>query len=117
MSMCLFQHYDNISEESTVVTTPTSSVANADDIIVTVTQLDKDNDTFESLLLELLKSYSFEQRSDGNSVAGPSRQIIPEALDTLSNEQINGIVSSSLVNYESIQHVLKLKKEGFLAQV
>ena len=98
-------------------TTPTSSVANADDIIVNVTQLDKDSDTFESLLLELLKSYSLEQHPD-NSSNSQTNQIIPEALDTLSSEQINRIITSSSVHYQSIQHVLKMKKEaGYLAQV
>lgn len=76
-------------------------VANADDIIVNVTQLDKNHDTFESLLFELLKSHSVTSSVD--------TVITPDSLATLSQDQIKDIEASSPAYYETIQHVLKKK--------
>lgn len=92
----------------------TTPVANADDIIVNVTQLDKTLDTFECLLLELLKAHSRERQG----VCDGDVQIAPESLDTLSSEQIDRIVTSSLDNHQALQNVLKIKQgESLLAPV
>ena len=86
----------------------TTPIANADDIIVNVTQLDKNSDTFESLLLELLKSHS---RFQPCHYRDNELQITPESLDTMSMGQIQRLLTSSSVNYEAIQRLLKIKLE------
>lgn len=85
-------------------------MANADDIIVNVTQLDKNHDTFGSLLMELLKSHSGNTTTCNND-----RGITPDSLGTLSLDQIKDIEASSPAYYETIQHVTKMKSNTELS--
>lgn len=82
----------------------TPSVINADVITPHIAQLDVSHDTFETLLITLLRSHSRDRL--GNQDNGDSMEIAPEALDTLSSEQIHSLVTSSSVNYLVIQQIL-----------
>lgn len=74
-----------------------------------VSSLASDIDTLETVFISLLTLYS---QYLGKSCTSPEQgQIDPEALDCLSNEQINFLVTSSSVNYIAIQQILAQKSK------
>lgn len=69
--------------------------------------LDASQDTFETFLLLLLKSFTSQQRKDSDISLQPSdsADISVEALDTLSSEQVQVLTTSSSVNYDTINQI------------
>lgn len=72
-----------------------------------LSSLDAAQDTFETFLLLLLKSFTSQQHQDsGTSLpAGDHADISVEALDTLSSEQVQVLTTSSSVNYDTINQI------------
>lgn len=68
------------------------------------------HDTLETVFISLLKMYS---RTLSNTQVGDSEEmeIAPKALDCLSNEQVNFLVTSNSVNYIAIQQILAQKSK------
>ena len=77
-----------------------------------LTALDKNQDNFEALLLLLLQAYTLQnkQASFRSNIALGDLGISGEALDTLSAEQVQALVTSNSVNYEVIQQILTQQK-------
>lgn len=69
--------------------------------------LDATQDTFETFLLLLLKSFTSQQRKDSDISLHPSDSgdISVQALDTLSSEQVQVLTTSSSVNYDTINQI------------
>ena len=72
--------------------------------------LDNDNDTFETLLLGLLRYHTSQTRPSTVDYSEQALDISPEALDTLSQEQYHALVTSNSVNYDVIQQILAQKQ-------
>lgn len=70
----------------------------------TLAPLDEFQDTFETFLLLLLKSFTSQQRKD-SSMPGNHVEISAEALDTLSSEQVQILTTSSSVTYDAINQI------------
>lgn len=70
-----------------------------------LTVLSNNEDTYEVFLLTLLRAYSRNQSA--HAVEGAtSNDIVPEALNTLSFEQIQCVMTSTSVNYNVVQQIL-----------
>ena len=69
--------------------------------------LDASQDTFETFLLLLLKSFTSQQHKDSSTSLPPGdhAEISVEALDTLSSEQVQVLTTSSSVNYDTINQI------------
>jgi len=70
----------------------------------TLAPLDEFQDTFETFLLLLLKSFTSQQRKD-SAMPGNHVEISAEALDTLSSEQVQILTTSSSVTYDAINQI------------
>lgn len=86
-----------------------------------LTLLNQEQDTFETVLLQLLQTFTHHQRQSitQNETIKPLLQngtfpggvdISAEALSTLSPEQIMALVTSNSVNYEVIQQIRAQKQ-------
>ena len=67
--------------------------------------LDEYQDTFETFLLLLLKSFTSQQCKDSAIMPGDHIEISAEALDTLSSEQVQILTTSSSVTYDAINQI------------
>jgi hypothetical protein len=69
-----------------------------------LSNLTDNRDNPETVFLSLLKLYG--QDLGGVTTPKDPYDINPQALDCLSNEQINFLVTSSSVNYDALQQIL-----------
>ena len=86
-----------------------------------LTSLNQEQDTFETVLLQLLQTFTHHQRlsiTQNETIKPPQNGISPggvdisaEALSTLSPEQVMALVTSNSVNYEVIQQI-RAQKQG-----
>ncbi len=82
-----------------------------------ITTLDEQADTFESFLLCLLRAFTKQQQlvitGGPTQVAGQRTEtveITPEALSTLSSDQVTTLVTSNSVNFDVVQQILTQKQ-------
>ncbi len=96
---------------------------------VGLTQLDQEQDTFETILLQLLQTFTNNQRQSKTMSSPNENSSLPqdgacpssvtisaEALSTLSPEQVMALVTSNSVNYEVIQQIRTQKNKQRLAK-
>ncbi|XP_064393679.1 uncharacterized protein LOC135341118 isoform X2 [Halichondria panicea] len=102
-------------------TTPPIKMAPSSGERAGLTLLNQEQDTFETVLLQLLQTFTHHQRQSitQNETIKPLLQngtfpggvdISAEALSTLSPEQIMALVTSNSVNYEVIQQIRAQKQ-------
>ena len=88
-----------------------------------LTSLDENQDTFETFLLCLLQAFTQHKQRESASPSSASAatttlpwsdfklaDISPEALNTLSSEQVQVLVTSNSVNYDVIQQIMTQKQ-------
>ncbi len=84
-----------------------------------ITTLDGQADTFESFLLCLLRAFTKQHQllikpNDGHEAEQPETEkgteISPEALNTLSSDQVTTLVTSNSVNFDVVQQILTQKQ-------
>ena len=93
-----------------ITSSPTSSPSHEPHLAVT--PLDGNDDTFEMLLLALLRAHSRNQLGYTGEGGGESPSgIAPEALNTLSFEQLHRLMTSTSMNFNVVQQILS-QKEG-----
>ena len=82
--------------------------------------LSETDDTFETLLLCLLRTFTRNQREasgDGTATASspvvdPATDISPAALTSLSSEQLQALQTSNAVNYDVLQQVIRQRERS-----
>lgn len=103
------------SDQPSPAATPTSLLS---DDSSNLTNLSEGQDTFETVLLLLLQTFTSHQRETLSKDTSKESGKVPikfdistEALNCLSAEQVMALVTSNSVNYEVIQQILAKKRK------